>query len=126
MKLELFKSPNFVVMLLVAHFFVYLKLPDISLANESPDASRRKGSGTNIVFCGVILYLLHTLRLNLVDLDPFHNPALLIVLVFAYTKGYLRFSESSPAGENPEVSEFRKSLPAIEAVVASLAPYVKS
>ncbi|KAK8908127.1 hypothetical protein QC760_003989 [Botrytis cinerea] len=124
-KLELLKSPNFVVMLLVAHFFGYLKLPDISLANESPDASRRKGSGTNIVFCGVILYLLHTLRFNLVDLDPFHSPALLIVLVFAYTKGYLRFPESSPAGESPEVSEFRKSLPAIEAVVASLAPYVK-
>lgn len=60
----------------------------------------------------------------MVDLDPFHNPALLIVLVFAYTKGYLRFPESSPAGENPEVSEFRKSLPAIEAVVASLAPYI--
>ncbi|TGO90061.1 hypothetical protein BPOR_0081g00140 [Botrytis porri] len=123
--LELFKSPTFVVVLLVAHVCGYLKLPNINLSNESPDASRQKGSGTNIVFCGAIFYLLHTLRLNLVDLDPMHNPALLIGLVFAYTKGYLRFPESSPAGEDPEVSEFRKSLPAIEAVTTRLAPYVK-
>ncbi|KAF7923807.1 uncharacterized protein EAE98_007625 [Botrytis deweyae] len=124
--LEPFKDPTFVAILLVAHFCGYLKLPDISLASDSPEASRPKTSGTNFVFCGAILYLLHTLRLNLVDLDPFHNPALLIGLVFAYTKGYLRFPESSSAEENPEVSEFKKSLPAIEAVATRLAPYVKS
>ncbi|KAF7881421.1 hypothetical protein EAF00_011790 [Botryotinia globosa] len=72
-----------------------------------------------------VLYLLHTLRLNLLDLDLFHNPALLIGLVFAYTKGYLRFPESSSAEEDSEVSEFRKSLLAIEAVAALLAPYVR-
>ncbi|KAF7917280.1 hypothetical protein EAE99_009291 [Botrytis elliptica] len=123
--LEPFKDPTFVAILLVAHLCGYLKLPDISVASESPEASRPKTSGTNFVFCGAILYLLHTLRLNLVDLDPFHNPALLAGLVFAYTKGYLRFPESSSAKEDPEVSEFKKSLPAIEAVATRLAPYIK-
>ncbi|TGO78694.1 hypothetical protein BELL_0057g00080 [Botrytis elliptica] len=123
--LEPFKTPTFVAILLAAHLCGYLKLPDISLASDSPDASRPKTSGTNFVFCGAILYLLHTLRLNLVDLDPFHNPALLAGLVFAYTKGYLRFPESSSAKEDPEVSEFKKSLPAIEAVATRLAPYIK-
>ncbi|TGO41865.1 hypothetical protein BHYA_0015g00280 [Botrytis hyacinthi] len=123
--LELFKTPTFVVILLVAHFCGYLKHPNVSPANESSDASPRKGSGTNIVFFGAIFYLLHTLRLKLVDLDPIHSPALLIVLVFAYTKGYLRFPESNSACEDPEVSEFKKALPAIEAATTRLAPYVK-
>ncbi|THV48289.1 hypothetical protein BGAL_0257g00060 [Botrytis galanthina] len=123
--LEPFKSPTFVAILLIAHFCGYLKVPDIRLTSESPEAFRQKTSGTNIVFCGAVLYLLHILRLNVVDLDPFHNPALFIGLAFAYTKGYLRFPERSSAGENPEVSEFRKALPAIEAVASRLAPYVK-
>jgi hypothetical protein len=120
------ETPTLLVALFLAYLYGYLKLPDTIPISGSTNPSASTQPSASLVIFGLIAYQFLGFRIDsTTNLNPYQNPTLVVALIIAYAYGYLKLPDLGLTGDDPELSTFRRALPAIKAEAKQAEPYFK-